>query len=898
MLNQQKKLESTSEWNRLVEESKRYANWKRWGPYLSERQWGTVREDYSEFGECWDYFPHDHARSRAYRWGEDGLLGFTDRQCRLCFSLALWNGQDNILKERLFGLTGPQGNHGEDVKEEYFYLESTPTHSWMKALYKYPQTKYPYAELLKKNQKLGRDKPEYELFDSGAFEKNRYFDVYASYAKASANHLLIEIEVVNRGDRKAPLVLIPMLWYRNTWSWTCRHEGCTLPPSIRKESDSRLVCKHETLGTYYLESDQHDAGLDPKWLFCDNTTNYEKLYKVDSPDSFHKDAFHEYVIDGKLDAVNSKNYGTRAGQLIRTHLEPGESQKFRYRLFQADEEFNCDGFRGFENVFEDRKAEHDDFYQHLSNSQESHEEKQITHQAYGGLMWTKQFYHYIVDEWLEGDPGMPKPPEARFKGRNKNWKHFFARDVISMPDKWEYPWFAAWDLAFHMIPVARIDPFFAKRQIMIFLKEWYMHPNGQLPAYEFAFDDVNPPVHAWAALRIYQIEKKCGRRDRSFLERVFQKLLINFTWWVNRKDEDGNNLFSGGFLGLDNIGVFDRSHPLPTGGKLTQADGTAWMAFYCSVMLEIALELAWNEGEVRRAYADMATKFFEHFVQIIHAINHMGGNGLWDPDDEFYYDQIQFESHAQALKTRSLVGLLPIIAVAILDGEKVDRVPGFKKRFEWFLKNQQNLSRHLVKKETKNGVRWLLSIPSKPRLQSILSYMVDESEFLSPYGIRSLSKFHDKNPFELELGGNKHTVEYSPGESTTWMFGGNSNWRGPIWFPVNYLLMESLQTYHNFYGSDMQLKIPGQNEETTLDVFAMEIGRRLLSLFYKDSQNSRPFAGENPLFKDDDACQDLVYFHEYFHAETGRGLGASHQTGWTALAVSIQDWIRNRSPIH
>lgn len=898
MLNKQRSIEATAEWIRLVDESKRHGNWKRWGPYLSERQWGTVREDYSEFGECWDYFPHDHARSRAYRWGEDGLLGLTDRQCRLCFSMALWNGQDDILKERLFGLTGPQGNHGEDVKEEYFYLESTPTHSWVKGLYKYPHTKYPYKELLETNQSLGREKREFELADSGVFQGDKYFDVYASYAKASPNHILIEIEVVNRGDKVAPLVLIPMLWYRNTWSWTCRHEGCTLPPKIAQESDFRLSCNHETLGKYYFECESECDALSPEWLFTDNTTNYEKLYGVESQDLYHKDAFHDYVIEGNLDAVNPNGRGTRAGRLLRLQLKPGESRKFRFRLFHAEEEFNCDGFRGFDSVMEDRKSEHDDFYARLNTRAESEQEQLLSHQAYAGLMWTKQFYHYIVDEWIEGDPGMPKPPESRRKGRNKNWKHFFARDVISMPDKWEYPWFAAWDLAFHMIPIARIDPFFAKRQIMVFLKEWYMHPNGQIPAYEFAFDDVNPPVHAWAALRIYQIEKQAGRRDRSFLERVFQKLLINFTWWVNRKDEEGNNLFSGGFLGLDNIGVFDRSHPLPTGGKLTQADGTAWMGFYCSVMLEIALELAWNDGEVRRAYADMATKFFEHFVQIIDAINHIGGHGLWDPQDGFYYDQIQFENHSQALKTRSLVGLIPLIAVAVLDGEKVDRVPGFKKRFEWFLNNQPDLSRHLTKQETENGSRWLLSIPSRARLESILNYLVDEKEFLSNFGIRSLSKFHEKTPFEFVQGKDKYTVNYVPGESNTWMFGGNSNWRGPIWFPVNYLIMESLVTYSNFYGDEVKVNIPGHDEPETLDKLAIEIGNRLVGLFYPGSDGKRPFAADHPGFNSSDSWQNLIYFHEYFHAEDGRGLGASHQTGWTALAVSIQDWIQSEKPIH
>jgi hypothetical protein len=892
------KIEATAEWNRLVDDSKRYVNWKRWGPYLSERQWGTVREDYSPHGTCWDYFPHDHARSRAYRWGEDGLLGITDRQCRLCFGLALWNGRDPILKERLYGLTGPEGNHGEDVKEEYFYLESTPTHSWMKALYKYTQSEFPYSDLLEENRRRGRAKDEYELVDASVFEKGRYFDVYASYGKASPNHILIQIDVVNRGDRPAPLDLIPMLWFRNTWSWTCRHEGCTLPPSMSLESDYRVKCQHETLGTFYWEAEESVQGLSPRWLFTDNTTNFERLYGVESPDKYHKDAFHDYVIGGQTDAVNPANRGTRAGRLIRMTLAPGESRSFRFRIYNEEEAYNCAGFRNFEDVMTDRKAEHDDYYRRVNGADLQGDELALSHQAYAGLMWTKQFFHYVVDEWLEGDPGMPEPPRERLTGRNHNWQHFFARDIISMPDKWEYPWFAAWDLAFHCIPIARVDPFFAKRQILLFLKEWYMHPNGQIPAYEFAFDDVNPPVHGWAALRIYQMEKRMGRRDRTFLERVFQKLLLNFTWWVNRKDESGNNLFSGGFLGLDNIGVFDRSQPLPGGGRLTQADGTAWMAFYCSIMLEIALELAWNEGEVRRAYADMATKFLEHFVQIIDSMNHFGGSGLWDEKDGFYYDQIHFENHTQALKTRSLVGLIPLIGVAILDGEKVDRVPGFKKRFDWFLKNKHDLSRHLVQQETSRGTRWLIAIPSKPRLEAILDRLVSEEEFLSPFGIRSLSKYHEKHPFLFEQGDQTHIVRYTPGESNTWMFGGNSNWRGPIWFPVNYLIMESLLVYSDFYQDSLMVRLPGRESRVRLDQLSMEIGRRLLSLFYKNDSGTRPFAGNHPHFRQDDHWQGLIYFHEYFHAETGRGLGASHQTGWTALAVTIQDWIRNQHPHH
>jgi hypothetical protein len=929
----------TAEARRLAEDAARTQNWKRWGPYLSERQWATVREDYSEWGNCWEYFPHDHARSRAYRWGEDGLLGFTDRECRLCFALALWNGKDPILKERLFGLTGGEGNHGEDVKEQYFYLDSTPTHSYAKALYKYPQAEFPYAQIVEENKRRGKLDGEFELADTGVFDGNRYFDVFAEYAKNGPDDVLVRVTVANRGPETATVHVLPTVWFRNTWSWGCSHEGCSLKPRIELAKDGRLALTHETLGKYVVEIGAAPDGSRPEVLFTDNESNAQRLWNTENATPFVKDAFHERVIHGRIDAVNPKQFGTKAAPHYVLTLKPGESQVIRMRLVAekdaktpllsltpgfsqvsaapeggptasavspakrkaakaapssslaantglkpgANEMGNASA--AFDAIFTARLREADDFYAAINPRELTAEERNVVRQGYAGLLWSKQFYHYVVNDWLRGDPGAPPPPGSRTGGRNAEWGHLYSRDVISMPDKWEYPWFAAWDLAFHMIPFARLDGEFAKHQLTLFLREWYMHPNGQIPAYEFAFGDVNPPVHAWAAWRVYKIAAKRGERDRDFLEGVFQKLLLNFTWWVNRKDAQGKNLFSGGFLGLDNIGVFDRSKPLPTGGSLQQADGTAWMAFYCATMLSMALELAKDGDRIRPAYEDMASKFLEHFVQIIDAMNSLGGTGLWNEADGFYYDQIEFDHSVVPLKTRSMVGLLPLIAAEIIEDETINALPGFKKRFEWFLKHKPELSRHISTACSEHGHR-LLAIPSKERLTRVLRFMLDESEFLSPHGLRAVSKFHEQNPYVFEIMGERHVVDYVPGESNTWLFGGNSNWRGPIWFPVNYLIIESLERYHHFYGDDLKVECPtGSGHWLNLQQVAQELERRLAGLFLPDADGRRPCHGDDARWANDPHWRELVLFHEYFHGETGRGVGASHQTGWTALAV-------------
>jgi hypothetical protein len=888
--------EVTAEARRLAEDARREKNWKRWGPYLSERQWATVREDYSPDGTCWDFFPHDHARSRAYRWGEDGLLGITDRECRLCFALALWNGKDPMLKERLFGITGPEGNHGEDVKEQYFYLDSTPTHSYLKALYKYPQEEFPYARLVEENARRGKDQPEFELLDTGLFEDHRYFDVVAEYAKAAPDDILIRITVANRGPATATLHLLPTLWYRNTWSWGSTNEGQGARPRLRAEKrGDRVAGTHETLGTFTLAVGQDPQGKPPPLLFTENETNARRLWGNGDDGGFAKDAFHECVVEGRKAAVNRAGVGSKAAAHYVLTIPAGQAKTVCLRLFgegtSPEPPFGPD----FERVFGERRREADEFFDSLCPPKQSAAERSVVRQAYAGLLWSKQFYHYVVEDWLNGDPGAPPPPGERKGGRNAEWRHLHSRDVISMPDKWEYPWFAAWDLAFHMIPFARLDGKFAKEQLSLFLREWYMHPNGQIPAYEFAFGDVNPPVHAWAAWRVYKIADRAGERDRDFLESVFQKLLLNFTWWVNRKDAQGKNLFSGGFLGLDNIGVFDRSKPLPTGGSLQQADGTAWMAFYSATMLGMALELACDGGRIRTAYEDMASKFFEHFVQIVDAMNTLGGSGLWDDEDGFYYDQIQFDSHVVPLKTRSLVGLLPLIAVEVLEEETLRRLPGFYKRMSWFLKHRPDLSRHISYCEAGHERR-LLAIPSRERLERVLRYLLDEAEFLSPFGIRSLSKFHERNPYKFHADGELHQVNYVPGESDTFLFGGNSNWRGPIWFPTNYLLVEALERYHHYYGDELKVECPtGSGRRMNLQEVARELGRRLGSLFLPDARGRRPCHGDDARWASDPHWRDLVLFSEYFHGETGRGLGASHQTGWTALVVRLmKDVARGR----
>lgn len=880
-----------AELRRLVEDSRRQKNWKHWGPYLSERQWGTVREDYSADGDAWGYLPHDHSRSRTYRWGEDGLLGVTDRQCRLCFGLALWNGKDAILKERLFGLTGPEGNHGEDVKEEYFYLDSTPTHSFMRALYKYPQKAFPYDDLVSENRNRSREEAEYELADTGIFEDERYFDVFAEYAKKSPNDTLIRIKVINRGSEKAELDLLPSLWFRNTWSWGGDQEDDTSKPRLHLGVENCVHADHPTLGSMVLFAGHGPDDHVPRFLFTDNETNVVKLFGHEPKHEFVKDAFHERVVDGKTDAVNPANEGTKCAAWYHLSLEPGGEAVIELRLVGDAEKPKVSFGNEFEKTFAARQLESEEYFAARAPDCMGDEERSVMRQAYAGLLWSKQFYHFDVKRWLDGDPNQPPPPPERRWVRNHDWPHLFNRDIVSMPDKWEYPWYAAWDLAFHMVALARVDPYFAKSQLLLFLREWYMHPNGQIPAYEYSFSDVNPPVHAWAAWRVYKITGSKNQRDRNFLERVFQKLLMNFTWWVNRKDAHGKNLFAGGFLGLDNIGVFDRSKPLPGGGHLEQADGTAWMAFYCTTMLSIALKLSQKDSP----YADMASKFFEHFVAIVDAMNHMDGTGLWDEEDGFYYDRIHIDGKSIPLKVRSLVGLMPLIAVEIIEAEDMQRLPGFTKRAEWFLNNRDDLKRTTSYMEYRDG-RQLLAIPSQERLRSVLKYMLDENEFLSQFGIRSLSKAHEKKPYVFKQDGEEYKVNYVPGESTSAMFGGNSNWRGPVWVPINYLLIEALEKYHHFYGDTFQVECPtGSGNMMNLQDVSRDLSRRLTRLVMPDDQNRRPCHGDAKRYAKEGPWKDLVLFYEYFHGDTGKGLGASHQTGWTALiARCLEDLARER----
>ncbi len=876
---------ATPEHLRLAEDAARAKNWKRWGPYLAERQWGTVREDYSADSDAWRYFPFEQAQSRAYRWGEDGLLGITDRECRLCFALALWNGRDPRLKERLFGLSGPEGNHGEDVKEAYFYTASTPTHSHMRAVYHYPQAEFPYARLREENARRGRNETEFELEDTGIFAEDRYFNVAVEYAKAGPNDTLIEISVKNCGPETATLHLLPTLWFRNSWSWGCKHEGCEVRPRLKEVASGRVITQHTSLEPFVWEAEMGGAG-DTQLLFTENESNLQKLFGVENVGPYVKDAFDDYVVHGRTDAVNPKRNGTKVTAHRVLSLAPGETKVMRLRLYaQAETPKEVFG-ETFAKVFERRRAESDAFYATVLPVGVKAEDANIARQAYAGLLWSKQFYHFVVADWLEGDSDQPAPPAIRQQGRNSDWRHLFNRDIISMPDKWEYPWFAAWDLAFHMIPFAQIDPLFAKDQLNLLLREWYMHPNGQIPAYEWNFSDVNPPVHAWACWRVYKMTGARGERDRLFLARVFQKLLLNFTWWVNRKDPGGHHVFAGGFLGLDNIGVFDRSKPLPTGGQLVQADGTAWMAFYCSTMLAIALELA--EGDP--AYEDIASKFFEHFIAIADAMNHLGGTGLWHEEDGFYYDQLLIDRRPQPLRLRSMVGVIPLFAVEFIEEDRLDKLPGFAKRTRWFLENRKDLVAH-ISYMTQDGAtpgRRLLAIPSRERLERMLRYVFDEKEFLSDYGVRSMSKIHEANPFVLQAGGQEYRVGYVPGDSDSGLFGGNSNWRGPIWFPLNFLLIEALERYHHFYGDSFTVEFPtGSGRRITLKEAAQELSRRLVKIFTPDANGTRPCHGPGNAPTTSNRWDDMVLFHEFFHAETGRGLGASHQTGWTALVARL-----------
>lgn len=871
----------TAEEQRLEESRTRKAHWRRWGPYLSERQWGTVREDYSQDGNAWNYLTHDQARSRAYRWGEDGIGGISDNHQRLCFAIALWNGEDYILKERLFGVNGQEGNHGEDVKDYYFYLDNTPSHAYMKYLYKYPQTAFPYDQLVQENGDRGWDDVEFELMDTGIFEDNRYFDVLVEYAKVTDEDILVKIQVTNRGEAEKPLFLLPTLWFRNEWSWGYDQEKPNLKISQENEFHTVIEADHPTLGKRWLYCFKPE-----ETLFTENETNQQRLFGVENHSPYVKDGINDYIVKGNQEAVNPHQTGTKFSALYSWNIPGGETKTVYLRLSNQDHLTNPFG-EEFEQTFKQRQQEADQFYDQFSALVESTDLKNVQRQAFAGMLWTKQYYHYIVEDWLNGDPDMLKP--HRHNPRNEDWIHFYTDDILSMPDKWEFPWFAAWDTAFHVLPLAMIDPDFAKKQLDLLTREWYLHPNGQIPAYEWHFGDVNPPVHAWGAYRVYQIEQEIyGRSDRVFLERVFQKLLLNFTWWVNRKDEGGNNVFQGGFLGLDNIGIFDRSAELPIGGHLDQADGTSWMGMYCLNLLTIALELA-KENPV---YEDIASKFFEHFLYIATAINELGDINidLWDDEDNFYYDVLHFpHGDCLHLKIRSMVGLVPLFATELLTLETLEKLPNFKRRLEWFLKHRLDLQENIADLEI-TGIeeRKLLSIVNTSKLKKILERLLDEAEFFSPYGIRSLSKFHEQNPYTFEAKGQRYCISYEPAESRSAMFGGNSNWRGPVWFPMNFLIIESLQKYYQYLGDDFKVECPtGSGNYLNLEEVAQEIAKRLVTIFAKNSDNKRPVYGEIEKFQTDPYWRDLILFHEYFHGDEGAGLGANHQTGWTGLVAKL-----------
>ncbi len=850
--------------------------WKHWGPYLSERQWGTVREDYSPNGTAWEYFPHDHARSRAYRWGEDGLCGMSDAEQLVCLSLGLWNGNDPILKERLFGLTNAEGNHGEDVKEHYFYLDATPTHSYLKMLYKYPHRAFPYADLVAENARRGTCVGEYELLDTGIFADDRYFDVFVEYAQGEPGDILMKITVINRGPTAA-LHVLPQLVLRNTWSW---EPGCE-KPLLHAVGNGAIAVEPAALGVNRLYFDG-EAQL----LFTENESNSPRLWNIGAP-GFYKDGFHERIIGGHLDRVNPKGAGTKAGVWYQTHIPSGGQQEFRLRLTRVAADAP---FQDFDRSLAQRRAEADEFYADLQKDLVSEDEKVVQRQALAGLIWSKQFFHLDVARWLHGDPGQPAPPASRLSGRNCDWKTLNNADIVSMPDKWEYPWYASWDLAFHCIPFALIDSEFAKHQLVLLTREWYMHPNGQIPAYEWAFSDVNPPVHAWATWRVYQIDRKqnAGKGDLEFLERVFHKLMLNFTWWVNRKDAHGRNIFQGGFLGLDNIGVFDRSAQLPTGGYINQSDGTSWMAMYALNLMRIALELA----EHNHVYEDIASKFFEHFLSIAEAMSSMYSDdvGLWDEEDKFFYDVLNLPNDQRIrMRIRSMVGLIPLFAVETLEPELLAKLPGFRHRLEWFLHHRPDLA-DLVShwQSPGRGERRLLSLLRGHRMKKILKRMLDESEFLSDYGIRAISRAHLDAPFVLKVDGSDQSVRYTPAESETRQFGGNSNWRGPIWFPMNFLIIESLQKFHHYYGNDFKVECPtGSGTFLTIDQIATELSHRLSRIFLKDAAGERPVLRHQPALQHDPHYANCIPFYEYFHGDTGRGVGASHQTGWTALIAKL-----------
>ncbi|HVU94441.1 MAG TPA: hypothetical protein VHE34_04420 [Puia sp.] len=858
----------------------RHPHWKKWGPYLSERQWGTVREDYSEHGNAWEYFPHDHARSRVYRWGEDGIAGISDEKQRICFGLALWNGKDPILKERLFGLTGTEGNHGEDVKELYYYLDNTPSHSYMKHLYKYPQAEFPYAELVSVNRQRGRHEGEYEITDTGVFNGGRYFDVFTEYAKADAEDIGIRITIHNRGVDAAYIALLPTLWLRNLWAFG----GMNRRPAIQMRSGGsgygRVEVEHEETGSYQLYFERPE-----RVLFTENETNRERLYGVPNPSPFVKDAFHDAVTRRDFGVFVNRDSGTKFAPMYEWTIAGGSSVVVRLRL--RKETLAGDPFGpAFEGLFVERIREADEFYEGVSDVADG-ELRAIQRQAFAGMLWSKQYFHIDIPRWLNGDPGHPPPPEQRKKGRNHQWQSLNNEDIVSMPDKWEYPWYAAWDLAFHCVPLAMLDPKFAKDQLILFLREWYMHPNGQLPAYEWAFSDVNPPVHAWSCLQVYKMDKaRTGKPDIDFLERVFQKLLINFTWWVNQKDHKGNNVFEGGFLGLDNIGVFDRSSAIPGGGVLEQADGTSWMAMYCLNMLEMALEIS----QYNRSYEDVTTKFFEHFVYIAESLNRMGEDwtGSWDDTDGFFYDVLSLPGGRYIpLKVRSLVGLTTLFAVLVLKQEMLEKVPDFHSRLKWFQRYRQDNDKYLVIEELNEKDDILLSLVPREKLEKVLRALLDEKEFLSAGGIRSISKVHE-NPYVVNIDGQDFGLNYQPAEGNTSLFGGNSNWRGPVWMPMNYLIILALQRFAEYYGEDFQTELPaGSGIRLTLNEVAEDLSARLISIFRADGNGRRPVHGQEELYRTDVHFRELVLFYEYFHGDNARGVGASHQTGWTGVVAEL-----------
>jgi hypothetical protein len=860
-----------------LEEARQGIQWRRWGPYLSERQWGTVREDYSEHGTAWEYFPYDHTRSRAYRWGEDGIAGFCDRHQWLCLGLGLWNGRDPTLKERLFGLINSQGNHGEDVKEIYYYLDCTPTHSYQRMLYRYPQAPFPYSQLVEENRRRGPHDPEFEITDTGVFDDYRYFDIEVEYAKSGVNNILMLVTAYNRGDAPASLDVLPHLWFRNIWSWGAAVER----PRLTGEECSRIAIEHPELPSMKLLGDGK-----PALLFCENESNFHRLFGCNATGYF-KDGINDFIVAGDQAAVNPERFGTKAAAHYRLQIPAQASAAVRVRLIGNDDDCS---FEDFDAVMKIRRREADEYYEAIGQDVAPGDARLVQRQALAGMLWNKQFYHIDMRVWLKGDPGQPPPPSSRLSGRNHEWPHLYNEQIMSMPDKWEYPWYAAWDLAFHCVVFALIDPDYAKEQLILLTREWYMHPNGQLPAYEWAWGDVNPPVHAWAAWSVYSMDREAngGKGDRHFLERVFHKLMLNFTWWVNRKDTEGRNIFQGGFLGLDNIGIFDRSAPLPTGGYINQSDGTAWVAMYTLNLLRISLELALEDS----VYEDIAVKFFEHFLYIAQAMTNIGGDGigLWDEEDEFYYDVLNLPGGERVpLKVRSMVGLIPVFAVEVLEDVVFQQLKEFAGHSHWFLEHRQDLA-SLVSRwlEPSGGEQHLMSLLRGHRLKALLRRMLAEDEFLSDYGVRALSKYHDKHPFIFEHAGQQHSVSYLPGESTSRVFGGNSNWRGPIWMPVNFLLIESLGRFHRYYGPDFKVECPtGSGFYMNLAEVAAELSRRLGRLFVRDENGHRPTLGPSPLFRNDPNFRDHPLFYEYFHGDTGRGLGASHQTGWSGLIALL-----------